>query len=73
MPLYLIPRSIRPRPKSNRCLPQYLPYVAQKLAECRQQTVEHIDAITSHNTIDFFELEQLGLTSHPNINHKKEY
>ena len=53
---YLIPRNIRPRPKSNRCLPQYLPHIAHKVAECRGQTVEEIAHMTRVNSHTFFNL-----------------
>ena len=44
---YLTPKGIRPRPKSSRNEPAYLPYVVQKIAECYQVD---IDAIASHST-----------------------
>ncbi|NVK23041.1 MAG: TatD family hydrolase [Kangiellaceae bacterium] len=69
---YLIPRNIRPRPKSNRCLPQHLPYVAQKLAECRQQTIEHISKITCQNSIDFFAIKPCDTQFSATINKNKD-
>lgn len=54
---YLIPRDLRPRPKSSRNLPEYLPHIARKIAECRNQSWEHIAQISCQNTIDFFKLE----------------
>ncbi len=53
---YLIPRDMRPKPKSSRNLPQYLPHIGQRLAEIRQQSAEHIARITSHNSKQFFNL-----------------
>lgn len=54
---YLIPRDLRPKPKSNRNLPEYLPHIAKKVAECRSQTWEHIAATSCQNTIEFFNLK----------------
>jgi len=53
---YLLPRTIRPRPKSRRNEPMYLPEVVRVLAEARGQTEDHIAAITTANAIRFFSL-----------------
>jgi TatD DNase family protein len=53
---YLLPRTIRPRPKSRRNEPMYLPEVVRVLAEARGQTEDHIAAITTANAIRFFAL-----------------
>ena len=53
---YLLPRTIRPRPKSRRNEPRYLPEVVRVVAEARGQTEDHIAAITTANAIRFFEL-----------------
>ncbi len=53
---YLLPRTIRPRPKSRRNEPMYLPEVVRVVAEARGQTEDHIAAITTANAIRFFEL-----------------
>ena len=53
---YLLPRTIRPRPKSRRNEPMYLPEVVRVLAEARGQTEDHIAAITSANAKRFFAL-----------------
>jgi TatD DNase family protein len=53
---YLLPRTIRPKPKSRRNEPMYLPEVVRVLAEARGQTEDHIAAITTANAIRFFEL-----------------
>lgn len=55
---YLLPRNIRPRPKSRRNEPAYLPYVLETLAEARQQSVEHVAGITTKNAIRFFGLPE---------------
>ena len=53
---YLLPRTIRPRPKTRRNEPGYLPYVLNTVAEARGQSVEHVAAITTENAIRFFDL-----------------
>ena len=53
---YLLPRTIRPRPKSRRNEPMYLPEVVRVVAEARDQTEDHIAAITTANAIRFFSL-----------------
>lgn len=53
---YLLPRTIRPKPKSRRNEPMYLPEVVRVIAEARDQSVEHIANITSANAMHFFSL-----------------
>jgi TatD DNase family protein len=56
---YLLPRSIRPRPKSRRNEPMYLPEVVRVIAEARGQSEEHVASISTENAIRFFDLEPL--------------
>lgn len=53
---YLLPRSIRPKPKSRRNEPMYLPEVVRVVAEARGQTEEHVATITTANAERFFDL-----------------
>jgi len=53
---YLLPRTIRPKPKSRRNEPMYLPEVVRVVAEARGQTEDHIAAITTANAERFFNL-----------------
>jgi TatD DNase family protein len=53
---YLLPRSLRPKPKSRRNEPMYLPEVVRVVAEARGQTEEHIASITTRNAERFFGL-----------------
>jgi TatD DNase family protein len=53
---YLLPRTIRPKPKSRRNEPMYLPEVVRVVAEARGQTEDHVAAITTANAIRFFAL-----------------
>jgi TatD DNase family protein len=55
---YLMPRSIRPRPRSRRNEPMYLPEVARVVAEARGQTIEHVASITTANAVRFFNLDK---------------
>lgn len=53
---YLLPRTIRPKPKSRRNEPMYLPEVVRVLAEARDQTEAHVATITTANAVRFFAL-----------------
>jgi len=53
---YLLPRTIRPKPKSRRNEPMYLPEVVRVIAEARGQTEAHVAAITTANAVRFFAL-----------------
>ncbi|MGB5336061.1 MAG: TatD family hydrolase [Woeseiaceae bacterium] len=54
---YLLPRNIKPKPKSRRNEPAYLTYVLETVAEARGQSVEHVADITTSNAIRFFGLK----------------
>lgn len=54
---YLLPRTIRPRPKSRRNEPMYLPEIVRVLAEARGQTEDHVASITTANAVRFFGLK----------------
>lgn len=53
---YLLPRTIRPKPKTRRNEPAYLPEVLKTVAEARGQSADHIARITTDNAIRFFDL-----------------
>jgi TatD DNase family protein len=53
---YLLPRDLRPRPKSRRNEPMYLPHVAAALAAARGESLEQCAAYTSANARAFFAL-----------------
>jgi TatD DNase family protein len=53
---YLLPRTVRPKPKSRRNESMYLPEIARVVAEARGQTEEHIAKITTANAVRFFDL-----------------
>jgi len=53
---YLLPRTIRPRPKTRRNEPMYLPEVLKVVAEARGQSLEHVANVTTANARRFFNL-----------------
>ncbi len=54
---YLLPRTLRPRPKSRRNEPAYLPEVLKTLAAARDQSEDHVAAITTANARRFFAID----------------
>lgn len=54
---YLLPRSMQPKPKSSKNEPKYLPYIAQYIADLRQQDIDYFSAVTYKNSRTFFGLE----------------
>jgi TatD DNase family protein len=53
---YLLPRTIRPRPKSRRNEPALLPWVVTTVAELRGQSPEDVARITTANARELFGL-----------------
>lgn len=53
---YLMPRTIRPKPKTRRNEPCNLPYVCETVASCRDVTSEEIAQLTTENARRFFNL-----------------
>lgn len=53
---YLLPRTIRPKPKTRRNEPAFLPEVLMTVAEARGQSADHIARITTENATRFFDL-----------------
>lgn len=53
---YLMPRTIRPKPRTRRNEPAHLPYVAAAIASARGQSTEQVAASTSANAERFFGL-----------------
>lgn len=54
---YLLPRTIRPKPKSRRNEPMYLPEVLRIVAQARDQSEDQVAASTTRNAVKFFSLE----------------
>jgi len=55
---YLTPRTIRPKPKSSRNEPSYLPYVIETLAELYQCNIQDIINASSENARKVFKLSE---------------
>jgi TatD DNase family protein len=55
---YLTPRTIRPKPKSSRNEPSYLPYVVDKLAELYQCSAQDVINASSDNARHVFNLAE---------------
>ena len=53
---YLLPRDLKPKPKSRRNEPCYLPHIAARISELRQQTPETISELSQQNSIRCFKL-----------------
>ena len=53
---YLTPRTIRPKPKSSRNEPKYLPYVVDTIAQLKQVTAEEVISHSSANAQKVFGL-----------------
>ena len=53
---YLLPRDMKPAPKSRRNEPAFLPHVARAVAAARGESVEDVARITSANARKFFGL-----------------
>ena len=53
---YLMPRNIRPKPRSRRNEPMYLPVVAEKVAACRGVPTVELATLTTRNARKFFDL-----------------
>jgi TatD DNase family protein len=51
---YLLPRTIKPKPKSSRNEPSYLPYIVQSLVELTQHSVKEIIKQTEENSKKVF-------------------
>lgn len=53
---YLLPRTLRPRPKTRRNEPMYLPEVVRTVAAARGQSPDHVARVTTENAQRFFAL-----------------
>lgn len=59
---YLLPRTIRPRPRGRRNEPCYLPYVVETLAECLELSTAEVARATTATAARFFGLEPAPAT-----------
>lgn len=51
---YLLPRTLRPRPKSRHNQPRYVPHIGESLARLRGQSGNEVQALTRTNTQRLF-------------------
>ncbi|KMT64661.1 TatD family hydrolase [Catenovulum maritimum] len=55
---FLIPRDLKPKPKSRRNLPEYLPHILQTIAEVKEVDTEALASQVWHNSCEFFKLSK---------------
>ena len=55
---FLTPQNIRPKPKSSRNIPAYLPFVVEMLAECTQYSIAEISQSSTENACKVFNLDE---------------
>jgi len=60
---YLLPRDLRPRPKSRRNEPMYLPHIGAAVAQARSESAEQCAAHTSAHARALFQIAALGAAS----------
>lgn len=53
---YLLPRDLKPKPKSSRNEPMYLPHICQTIADCYAEEYDVIEQHSYQNSINFFNL-----------------
>ena len=53
---FLLPRTMTPRPRSKRNEPAFLPWIARRVAECREEPCAELARRTSRNAKRFFGL-----------------
>jgi len=54
---YLLPRDLKPKPKSRRNEPMYLPHILDTIARLRGEDREKLADVTNQNAVDLFRLE----------------
>ncbi len=54
---YLLPRTMHPKPRSRRNEPAFLPWVARRVAECREEEAALVAKKTHANAASFFRLQ----------------
>ncbi|MBV1879623.1 MAG: TatD family hydrolase [Pseudomonadales bacterium] len=59
---YLMPRTIKPKPRTRRNEPQNLPYICDFVAQCRGESFLQTAQLSTKNAIHFFNLDPLSAT-----------
>ncbi len=57
---YLLPRDLKPAPKSRRNEPSFLPHIARTIAQLRGESLDTVAASSTRNAMRFFGLEALS-------------
>ncbi|WP_373186536.1 TatD family hydrolase [Halopseudomonas sp.] len=60
---WLVPRTLRPKPKRGRNEPAFIPEVASTLAHCRNESLEQLSLHTSATARQFFRLPTVQMAS----------
>jgi TatD DNase family protein len=55
---YLLPRDLKPQPKSRRNEPMYLPHIARTVAHIRNQSLESLAASSTRTAVEIFGLRR---------------
>jgi TatD DNase family protein len=55
---WLTPRTLKPRPKRN--LPEFLPHIAERIAELRGQSLAHVARVSTQNAQALFSMPTAG-------------
>ena len=55
---YLLPRDLKPQPKSRRNEPMYLPHIARSIAHIRNQSLESLAASSTRTAVEIFGLDR---------------
>ena len=56
---FLLPRSMRPKPKSSKNKPEYLPYIANYIADLRGENADEFAEHCYQNSLTFFKLDHI--------------
>ncbi|MGX5914695.1 TatD family hydrolase [Aliidiomarina sp. Khilg15.8] len=51
---YLLPRTLRPRPKSRHNQPKHVAHIGDRVASLRDQSTEEVQALSTHNALRLF-------------------
>ena len=55
---YLLPRDLKPQPRSRRNEPMYLPHIARSIAHIRNQSLESLAASSTRTAVEVFGLDR---------------
>jgi TatD DNase family protein len=64
---YLLPRDLRPKPKTRRNEPCHLPHILRTVADCRGVDPETLGRVTTENARRFFAIDEPATTGTPSV------